>query len=89
MSQEEYADAAARQEMEQLKQLMSQQAEAMKWFESQSQQYVTQQHDEWTQKQHAQFQNRDDVTIANLQNACLKLVVLAGARARELQVANK
>ena len=29
---------------------------------------------------------RDDVTIANLQDACLKLVVLARARARELQV---
>ena len=29
---------------------------------------------------------RDDVTIANLQGACLKLVVLARARARELQV---
>ena len=28
---------------------------------------------------------RDDVTIANLQEACLKLVVLARARARELQ----
>ena len=29
---------------------------------------------------------RDDVTIANLQDACLKSVVLARARARELQV---
>ena len=29
---------------------------------------------------------RDDVTTANLQDACLKLVVLARARARELQV---
>ena len=29
---------------------------------------------------------RDDVTVANLQDACLKLVVLARARARELQV---
>ena len=29
---------------------------------------------------------KDDVTIANLQDACLKLVVLARARARELQV---
>ena len=29
---------------------------------------------------------RDDVTIANLQDACLKLVVLARARARELRV---
>ena len=27
---------------------------------------------------------RDDVTIANLQDACLKLVVLARARGREL-----
>ena len=29
---------------------------------------------------------QDDVTIANLQEACLKLVVLARARVRELQV---
>ena len=29
---------------------------------------------------------RDDVTVANLQDACLKLVVLARARTRELQV---
>ena len=29
---------------------------------------------------------RDDVTIANLQDACLKLVVIARARARRLQV---
>ena len=29
---------------------------------------------------------RDDVTVAHLQDACLKLVVLARARARELQV---
>ena len=61
VSQEEYADAAAHQEMEQLKQLISQQAEAMKRLESQSQQYVTQQYDEWTQKQHAQFQKFDGV----------------------------
>ena len=61
MSQEEYADAAAHQEMAQLRQLISQQAETMKHFESQSQQYVTQQHDEWTQKQHAQFQKFDGV----------------------------
>ena len=32
---------------------------------------------------------RDDVTIANLQDACLKLVVLARARAREPQVDQK
>ena len=61
VSQEEYADAAAHQEMAQLRQLISQQAETMKRFESQSQQYVTQQHDEWTQKQHAQFQKFDGV----------------------------
>ena len=29
---------------------------------------------------------RDDVTVGNLQDACLKLGVLARARARELQV---
>ena len=46
--QEEYADAAAHHEMEQLCQLITQQAEAMKRFESQSQQHVTQQHDEWS-----------------------------------------
>ena len=61
VSQEVYADAAAHQEMAQLRQLISQQAETMKRFESQSQQYVTQQHDEWTQKQHAQFQKFDGV----------------------------
>ena len=61
VSQEEYADAAAHQEMAQLRQLTSQQVETMKRFESQSQQYVTQQHDEWTQKQHAQFQKFDGV----------------------------
>ena len=59
--QEEYADAAAHQEVEQLRQLTSQQAEAMKRFESQSQQYVTQQHEEWTHKQHTQFQQFDGV----------------------------
>ena len=42
--------------MEQLRQLIAQQVEAMKRFESQSQQYVTQQHEEWTHKQCAQFQ---------------------------------
>ena len=39
--QEEYADAVAHHEMEQLRQLISQQAEAMKRFESQSQQHVS------------------------------------------------
>ena len=57
--QEEYADAAAHQEMEQLKQLISQQAEAMKRFESQSQQYVTQQREEWRHKHRTQFQQFD------------------------------
>ena len=52
--QEESADA-------QLRQLIAQQAEAMKRFESQSQQYVTQQHEEWTHKQRAQFQQFDGV----------------------------
>ena len=47
--------------MEQLRQLISQQAEAMKRFESQSQQYVTQQHEEWTHKHHTQFQQFDGV----------------------------
>ena len=59
--QEEYADAAAHQKMKQLRQLISQQAEAMKRFESQSQQYVTQQREEWTHKQRAQFQQFDGV----------------------------
>ena len=59
--QEECADAAAHQEMEQLRQLISQQAEAMKRFELQSQQYVTQQHEEWTRKQRGQFQQFDGV----------------------------
>ena len=52
---------AAHQEMEQLRQLTTQQAEAMKRFESQSQQCVTQQHEEWTHKQRAQFQQFDGV----------------------------
>ena len=47
--------------MEQVRQLISQQAEAMKRFESQSQQYVTQQHEEWARKHHAQFQQFDGV----------------------------
>ena len=47
--------------MEQLKQLISQQAEAVKRFESQSQQYLTQQHEEWTHKRHIQFQQFDGV----------------------------
>ena len=59
--QGEYADAAAHQEMEQLRQLISQQAEAVKRFESQSQQYVTQQRAEWTRKRHTQFQQFDCV----------------------------
>ena len=59
--QEEYADAAAHQEVEQLTQLISQQAEAMKRFESQSQQYVTQQQEEWTRKHRTQFQQFDGV----------------------------
>ena len=59
--QEEYADAAAHQETEQLRQLISQQAEAMKRFESQSQQYVNQQHEKWTRKHHTQFQQFDGV----------------------------
>ena len=59
--QEECADAAAHQEVEQLRQLISQQAEAMKRFESQSQQYVTQQHEEWTRKHHTQLQQFDGV----------------------------
>ena len=59
--QEEYAGASAHQEMEQLRQLISQQAEAMKRFESQPQQYVTQQHEEWTRKHHTQFQQFDGV----------------------------
>ena len=52
--QEEYADAVARQEAEQ-------QAEAMKRLESQSQQFVTQQQEEWTHKQRALFQQFDGV----------------------------
>ena len=48
--QEECADAAAHPEMEPLRQLIAQRAEAMKRFESQSQQFVTQQQEEWTHK---------------------------------------
>ena len=47
--------------MEQLRQLISQHAEAMKRFELKSQQYVTQQHEEWPRKHHTQFQQFDGV----------------------------
>ena len=47
--------------MEQLRQLIAQQAEATKRFESQSQQYLTQQREEWTHKQRAQFHQFDGV----------------------------
>ena len=57
--QEECVDAESHQEMDQLRQLIAQQAEAMKRFESHSQQLVTQQQEEWAQKQHAQFQQFD------------------------------
>ena len=65
--QEEYADAAAHQELEQLKQLISQQAEATKRFESRSQQYVTQQHEEWHHTHRPQFQGvvRDKDELAH------------------------
>ena len=59
--QEEYADAESHQEMDQLRQLIAQQAEAMKRFESHSQQFVTQQQEEYAHKQHTQFQQFDGV----------------------------
>ena len=58
---EEYADAASHQEVEQRHHLIAQQAEAMKRFESQSQQFVTQQQEEWTHKQRTHFQQFDGV----------------------------
>ena len=85
VSQEEYADAAAHQEMEQLKQLISQQVEAMKRFESQSQQYVTQQHDEWTQKQHAQVQKFDGAIRAKDEVIQSLRQELANNKGRHLQ----
>ena len=45
--QEEYADAESHQEMDQLRQLIAQQAEAMKRLESHSQQFATQRQEEW------------------------------------------
>ena len=59
--QEEYADAESHQEMDQLRQLIEQQAEAMKRFESHSQQFVSQQQEEYAHKQHTQFQQFDGV----------------------------
>ena len=59
--QEEDADAASHPEMEQLRQLIAQQADAMKRFESQSQQFVAQQQEEWTHKEHTRFQQFDGV----------------------------
>ena len=59
--QEEYADAESTREMNQLRQLIADQAEATKRFESHSQQFVSQQHEEYAHKQHAQFQKFDGV----------------------------
>ena len=59
--QEEYADAESHRETNQLRQLIADQAEAMKRFESQLQQFVSQQHEKHACKQHAQFQKFDGV----------------------------
>ena len=59
--QEEYADADSTREMNQLKQLIAEQAETMKHFESHSQQFISQQQEEYAHKQHAQFQQFDGV----------------------------
>ena len=59
--QEEYADAESTREMNQLKQLVAEQAEAMKRFEFHSQQFVSQQQEECAHKQHTQFQQFDGV----------------------------
>ena len=59
--EEEYADAEAHQEVEQLRQLIAQQAETMKRFESYSQQFASQQQEEYAHKQHTHFQQFDAV----------------------------
>ena len=59
--QEEYADAESTREMNQLRQLIVEEAQAMQRFESHSQQFVSQQQEEYAHKQHAQFQQFDGV----------------------------
>ena len=59
--QEEYAEAEPSQEMNQLRHLIAEQAEAMKRLESHSQQFVSQQQEEYAHKQHTQFQQFDGV----------------------------
>ena len=59
--QEEYAEAASHPEMDPLRQFIRQQVETMKPSESQSQQLVSQQHEEYAHKQHTQFQQFDSV----------------------------
>ena len=60
--QKKYADAESAREMNQLKHLIAeQQAEAMKRFESHSQQFLSQQQEEYAHKQHTQFQQFDGV----------------------------
>ena len=61
LRQEELADADSTREMNQLRQLIADQVEAMKRFESHSQQFVSQQNEVCAQKQHAQFQKFDGV----------------------------
>ena len=87
--QEEYADAESSSETNQLKQLIAQQAEAKQRFESHSQQFVSQQQEEYAHKQHAPFQqfdgvlrDKDDV-IQSLRQE------LANSRERHLQEPNQ
>ena len=56
--QEEHADDEPTRQMTQLRQLIAEQAEAMRRYEAHSQQFVSQQQ-EYAHKQHAQFQQFD------------------------------
>ena len=59
IGQEEYADAESTKEMNQLRHLIAEQAEAMQRFEFHSQLFVSQQQEEYAHKQYAQFQQFD------------------------------
>ena len=73
------------QDMDQLRQLIAQQAEAMKRFESHSQQLVSQQQEGYAHKQHTQFQQFDGVLRDKDEVIQCLRQELANSRERHLQ----
>ena len=61
--QEEYAEVESTREMNQLRHLIAEQAEATQLFESHSQQLNSQQQEEYVHKQYAQFQHNSLKTV--------------------------